>query len=271
MARKKITKTKKPLSYWIVGANATNMWVSGHQVQGWMNRRGHAKARSAKDADVLLFVGGADISPTIYHQPRHLMTFANAPRRDELEINMARMGRNKLKVGICRGAQLLNALSGGSMIQHIGNGAHKQRHAVRLTNSSRTFTKVPSTHHQIMVPSRDTAARKVLATAWDPKKQLRTLSSAFDKQLPMEMDKQFDNWVDKYTTPDFNPMNDDAEVVWYRNTFSLCIQGHPERTLGSNYQKYCMNLIENHAALMPDYLECDRLTAERRAKLDNNA
>src|SRR3990167_3250317 len=78
--------------------------------------------------DALVIWGGEDISPKIYGQkPAIRWTSATAKLsiRDKLEIALANQAV-KMRIpiiGICRGAQLMCALSGGSLIQHVsGHG-----------------------------------------------------------------------------------------------------------------------------------------------------
>jgi putative glutamine amidotransferase len=63
-------------------------------------------------------------------------------------------------IGVCRGAQMLCALEGGILAQHVDN--HSGYHDV-VTNDGHTIT-VNSIHHQMMVPT-NTAHELV---AWTP-------------------------------------------------------------------------------------------------------
>lgn len=99
---------------------------------------------SALNSDVILFCGGADVSPQLYGEPASEETCAN-PSRDEMCISIFSSAINKPKLGICRGAQFLAVMLGGKLKQHIaghvGNVVHK------TAVDGKTF-EVNSDHHQ---------------------------------------------------------------------------------------------------------------------------
>jgi len=192
------------------------------------------------DADVLVFTGGQDINPALYGQPKHSLTSFNSDR-DNYEVAMFAMGLDKLKVGICRGAQLLNALSGGSMIQHVQG--HKKPHALKLIHEKGAIMEgVPSTHHQMMLPSPHRETRSILATAY--RNGSLTLTSPVEKEVPGKMLREKWKFFQKYQTDDFNPFSMDAEIIYYNSTNSLCIQSHPEKfQCPLPFRAYCNNLI----------------------------
>lgn len=73
-------------------------------------------------ADAICFMGGTDVDPAIYGEERGPTTQSPDKKRDEFEVSIF----NRFKdtpvylFGICRGAQLLNVLNGGKMIQECG-------------------------------------------------------------------------------------------------------------------------------------------------------
>jgi len=196
--------------------------------------------RKPMDADVLLFTGGADVSPQIYGQPPHKRTHCDV-NRDNYETALFAIGKDKLKVGICRGAQLLNVLSGGSMLQHVSG--HTSSHDLVLLHEKNAIMRdVPSTHHQMMLPSPHVHTRSILATAYKDGKQC--IASPMEKEVPTEMMRERWKFLEKYKSKDFNPFQMDAEILYYYNTNSLCIQSHPEkRKCPSQFTAYCNNLI----------------------------
>lgn len=105
-----------------------------------------------KEGDCLLVWGGADIWPGYYNRKLSVRSHAdNTPsHRDTVEWNlMKRAEELKLPiVGICRGAQMLCALAGGYLMQHITG--HGGTHTVK-TFDGKEF-KTNSLHHQMMVP-----------------------------------------------------------------------------------------------------------------------
>ncbi len=124
------------------------------------------------DLDALIVSGGNDIGPELYGG-NELPKAKIDRERDSLEVYWIRQAlRRKLPIlGICRGAQLLNVVLGGSLIQdirslrvHTSNRASlAPRKAVRLSGLSRLArvigrrtVRVNSLHHQaIDVPGRD--------------------------------------------------------------------------------------------------------------------
>lgn len=102
--------------------------------------------------DVVLFGGGEDIAPAMYNQKPSLYCRKMArSRRDELEEQVFEMAvkNNAAMLGICRGAQLVCALSGGSLVQHVSN--HAGRNHIMTTDTGEDI-EVCSVHHQMMNP-----------------------------------------------------------------------------------------------------------------------
>lgn len=111
-------------------------------------------------ADLALFTGGEDINPAIYGHGVHKTTCYN-PKRDEHEVLVAHLAHTTgtPMAGICRGAQLLNALAGGTLYQHIDGHAISGTHAVQDARTGEIW-QTNSYHHQGIIP---TSACEVLA------------------------------------------------------------------------------------------------------------
>ncbi|MGH2852924.1 MAG: gamma-glutamyl-gamma-aminobutyrate hydrolase family protein [Solirubrobacteraceae bacterium] len=81
--------------------------------------------------DGLVLVGGADIDPASYGEPRHAETVDTVPERDAFEIALVRAAieRELPVLGICRGMQLINVAYGGTLLQHLPErfGHHEHR------------------------------------------------------------------------------------------------------------------------------------------------
>jgi putative glutamine amidotransferase len=100
--------------------------------------------------DGLILAGGADIDPGSYGEPRHPETRGTVPERDGFEVALARraLERDIPLLGICRGMQLMNVATGGTLLQHLpeSHGHHEHRrkagtfdgadHDVRLQDGS---------------------------------------------------------------------------------------------------------------------------------------
>lgn len=166
--------------------------------------------------DFLLFTGGADVDPMLYGEAKHPASMLN-PVRDRADEAEYVKYKHQPKVGICRGGQFLNVMSGGKMFQHVQNHAIHGTHQAMDTRTGMEYA-VTSTHHQMMRPSED---GRVLLVAWE------------------EGYKQYMN-VDGEIA-EFKPVTPDCEAVWYEQTKSLCFQPHPE--FGS-FDDSCTTLFE---------------------------
>lgn len=73
-------------------------------------------------ADLIVFTGGADVSPMLYGEENTGDSYTDEPR-DLREIGIYRQFLGTPMAGICRGGQFLNVMAGGRMLQHIeGHG-----------------------------------------------------------------------------------------------------------------------------------------------------
>lgn len=171
-------------------------------------KMGHSIVHTIEDADFVCFTGGEDVSPSLYGQPVHETThYSEARDEREKEAFEVLLGLNIPMVGICRGAQFLNVMSGGSMYQDCTN--HTRPHNL-LCNETGEVILVTSTHHQMMKPSDDAI---VLATANEGGVRTFWNGGAWQTELSQE----------------------DIEVVFYPETNSLCFQPHPEMMLNSKH------------------------------------
>lgn len=109
-------------------------------------KMGYTLVNLPEEADIIVFTGGEDINPELYCQKKCEYTYFS-PSRDEFEVSLYNEFPNKLFVGICRGAQLLSALKGGDIVQHI-NSVHKGYHPVMYKNEK---VMVNSLHHQAII------------------------------------------------------------------------------------------------------------------------
>jgi carbamoylphosphate synthase small subunit len=166
---------------------------------------------------IVVFTGGEDVDPSWYGEPRHFRTMTNK-KRDSREMVLFERYIDSPKVGICRGGQFLNVLSGGKMWQHVAG--HTDNHKMIDLLFTKKKLMVTSTHHQMMLPSKDGV---VLAVAQEAKGHI-----SMAKIPPAR--------------PAYDP-----EVVWYPKTNSLCFQPHPEYSLPGNDTK--------HTDLFFDYID----------------
>jgi len=168
------------------------------------------------NADLLIFTGGEDVSPNLYGDTRHRAT-GNNPRRDTMEKEYFDLcvARQIPMVGICRGGQFLNVMSGGRMYQHVYK--HVNDHEITDLQTGEVVY-VSSTHHQMIMPS----PRGLLVAA----SYLHGEREWYDGEIFQRDVSQQDN-----------------EVVWYEHTKALCFQPHPEFMYGG-MTKYFESLLK---------------------------
>ncbi len=157
------------------------------------------------DADVVCFTGGADINPKFYgEQPiKGVNPDDTRDERDAFIYGYA-LTQQKFMVGICRGGQFLNAMSGGKLWQDVDS--HCRSH---IATDVETGLKiwVSSTHHQQMRPGPKgtvvmTANEALNKFAWD------------------------ETWCKMGNN--HRPDETDVEAMWYPETKCFCFQPHPE-------------------------------------------
>lgn len=160
-------------------------------------------------SDVILFTGGEDVTPSFYDAIEHKTTYYNTTRDNyEMEI-FKKIPLGVLKVGICRGSQFLTVMSGGLLIQNVINHAIGDTHDIELKENGEYLKKLPitSTHHQMMYPFNL------------PEQDYEIIAKAATKRSNGYYDG------DKI---DPEKVVVEPEIVYYKKTNCLCVQGHPE-------------------------------------------
>jgi putative glutamine amidotransferase len=116
--------------------------------------------------DALILAGGADLDPALYGTEPDPRTTGVRPDRDAGEVALLRaaVDADLPVLGICRGMELMVAVAGGRLVQHladvVGSDRHRgtpglyARHPVTTVPGSRLAglvgpgIEVPSYHHQ---------------------------------------------------------------------------------------------------------------------------
>jgi putative glutamine amidotransferase len=80
--------------------------------------------------DGLLLAGGSDVDPTSYGARPHAELGTTSPARDRFELALAYAAteRDLPILGICRGMQLLNVATGGTLVQHLPDEVGHEEH-----------------------------------------------------------------------------------------------------------------------------------------------
>jgi putative glutamine amidotransferase len=151
---------------------------------------------------LLVLHGGEDISPELYGQkPVRARAGAVMSRRDAQEkLLVEQCVKDGIPIlGICRGAQLLCALDGGTLYQHVDNHGGGSQHEVIIDDKE---YRSNSCHHQLMRP-----ASTATVLGYTPA-------------------RSFEKWTDD----DAPVVGDDkeTEIVHFPKLNAIGVQGHPE-------------------------------------------
>jgi gamma-glutamyl-gamma-aminobutyrate hydrolase PuuD len=160
--------------------------------------------------NLLVFTGGADISPCLYGADVSRLTNC-IPRRDIYE-SIAYQKAKELglpMVGICRGAQFLCVMAGGKLCQHITG--HDGAHEAEIKGGRRI--RVSSTHHQMMLPPRGS-----IPIAWASHRLSKVYIGSGDRHLSPMPEKEW-------------------EACFFPNIRAVGMQFHPE-TLADNSEGF---------------------------------
>jgi len=176
---------------------------SNNQYDDMFIRNGFNLVGDIEVADLVQFTGGADITPSLYDQEAHPST-GNDPIRDKREQMLFDycVDNDIPMAGICRGAQFLNVMCGGTLWQHVDNHTCGEHFAIDLDSGQ--MLKVSSTHHQMINPS---DAGRVLMVASE---------STYKEDMQDGMHR-----IE-------SARGEDVEAVYYHSHNVLCYQPHPE-------------------------------------------
>ena len=180
--------------------------------------------KNPKDIDLVLFTGGEDVNPAHYNENIGKHTHINS-NRDKKEIDtFYRFKGKSFLLGICRGNQLLTILSGGKLIQHVEG--HCRDHSMVLNNSLKY--NITSSHHQMIYPF-DLNEKDYELIAYSEYFQSNTYLNGDNEEIELS-----NNFLE-------------PEIVYYKKTNALCIQGHPEWShCEKRTSSMCLNLIDKY-------------------------
>jgi len=197
-----MSKTKKD-------KNKINIFVIGSQ-KGYASWMEGNLVENIEEADLVWLTGGEDINPNIYNNNRGSRTHFN-DKRDTLEIEYT---HKAVKLGLpifgtCRGAQMLCALAGGTLVQDM---SHPYAHTIKFWDG--TIVETNSLHHQLQFPF-CMKSNKYKVLAWAEGLSNYHLNGS-DQKMLLPTEKDNDNIIME------------PELVYYKELNALGIQGHPE-------------------------------------------
>jgi putative glutamine amidotransferase len=175
---------------------------------------------------LLVLWGGPDIGTELYGQDCFMA--GNGKEAGIRDLAERRVVDEAIKqgipiLGICRGAQLLCALDGGTLWQHVNNHEGKD-HAIQYKDE---VVWVNSGHHQMMRPSKHA---QILATTTE----VLSKKKYADSYLAVESKEP------------------EVEIAYFPELNALGIQAHPE---WDNSKNSPLNLLTRH--LVKEYLRVD--------------
>lgn len=181
--------------------------------------------RNMEDATLVVFTGGSDIDPMLYGKQSHPTT-SSYPMRDKWEVVEFNKAKElgKAMIGICRGSQFLCVVNGGILVQHQ---QHPYLHEI-ATNDGRKFITTSTHHQRAYIKGLGDKAQLI---AWA--EHLSPFSYGENNEDVMDEEKE-------------------AEIVFYPETRSLGIQGHPEIAYPPKEEweagliNYCRELIKKY-------------------------
>ena len=114
------------------------------------------------ECDGVLLMGGGDIDPSHFRTVAHPTTKIDDPRRDELELALARRAivDRKPMLGVCRGAQTIAVAQGGTLHQHLPESVPDERHGVSEGGNYDDLLKRAQRHDVLLEPQ--SHIRKIL-------------------------------------------------------------------------------------------------------------
>lgn len=164
---------------------------------------------SLEEADIVLFTGGEDVTPSYYGKQKHESTYCN-PQRDAIEKEyFDRIQPNQIALGVCRGSQFLCVMNGGLLVQNCRNHGIYGTHKI-IDKDGREF-EITSTHHQMQYPYNL------------DKKDYTVLFKSSENRSPIyEGDGIDGDIIIKLGEPEIVKYHKEGKPV------CLAIQGHPE-------------------------------------------
>jgi len=156
---------------------------------------------------LVVFTGGADVSPSLYGDTSPSGYCHCDSNRDAAETNIFKFAiqHGIHMVGICRGMQFINVMTGGKMVHDLTG--HNSPHTVATRDRDVPFL-TNSFHHQMCIPHKDTHI-----LAWANEKQSKSYIGNGDVAVD-------------YKGPE-------VEAIYVQDAKAIGVQWHPEALMSS--------------------------------------
>lgn len=166
-------------------------------------QRGYTIVPFLREADIIVFTGGADVEPSLYGE-RTLPVTSPFPPRDKEDLEAIKLSTDVFKIGICRGAQLLNVIPNGGTLWQDVDHHNSCVHEVEDYITGHKH-RVNSLHHQGI---RLTPKAELLAFCY------HSVNKVAEKEAYHRGVSTFEDL--------------DVEAAYYPETRCLLFQPHPE-------------------------------------------
>lgn len=180
-------------------------------------RAGCYMAEIVEAADLVVFTGGDDVNPALYGKKPHSSTRWDDERdRSDIEMYNLCYEQGIPMFGVCRGAQFLHVMNGGTLIQDISG--HQAAHSI-IDMATKKSILSSSVHHQMC----------------EKNDKMEVVAQHFSRTT-----RHYDNVRSE------TGYQADVEAYFYRDTACLGVQGHPEYRGYAGFGKWVMEKIRDY-------------------------
>jgi gamma-glutamyl-gamma-aminobutyrate hydrolase PuuD len=166
---------------------------------------GYELVNNIPESDIVCWLGGADINPQLYgEKPNGASGWSDFQDRSDLKA-LSDAG-NRFKVGICRGAQILNVIPNGGTLWQDTDGHGGGSHDVVDVRNARKYVTNTIHHQQLRL-----GAEGVLLAYSEVSKFKECQEMTWHRGSTYK-----------------GEFSKDVEACWYPKTRSLLVQWHPE-------------------------------------------
>ena len=174
------------------------------------------KATTPENADLVVFTGGADVSPALYtNQSVHKSVYSDVKRdEDDLKLYSQCYEQGIPMFGVCRGAQFGHVMNGGELYQDVDGHNGGNHNMYTIDNST---IRVSSVHHQMCVEN-----KQMDLLGWSNESRTRYVSGSMVESGAQK----------------------DVEAFFYADSCFFGVQGHPEYKGNFSFAHWCLNQIQ---------------------------